>query len=133
MHAETPAYTGEHMCPGGQPAWQTVDGGELDAIHHLADTSLKINPVQATILATEEFRPDLIMGLQTPEVPIDIIGGTKIGAHDSRLCSRFQKLPELLAIVFERQPAYVSDGTQGKGKLATVSFLDLDIASSFQL
>jgi hypothetical protein len=41
------------MCPSRQPGWQAIDGGLIYAIHHTADTPVKVDPVQATILMTD--------------------------------------------------------------------------------
>ena len=81
VHAETPPDTRKHVCPSGQPGRQTVDRVVLNAVHHLADVSLGIPPVQAAILPAVIFGTHLKISLQAPEVPVNIIRWSNVVAH----------------------------------------------------
>ena len=81
MHVEAPARAGEDVRPRGQSGWQAINRGMLDTINYLADTPLGVDPVQAAIFPADVLCADLIFGLQSSEMPIDIVGGTDIGCH----------------------------------------------------
>ncbi len=81
VHPETPPNACKHVSPGWQFGWQAVDRVMLDAVHHLAYAPLGIHPVQAAILPAGIFSAHLKISLQAPEVPINIIGGSNVGAH----------------------------------------------------
>lgn len=78
---ETPAHPGENVCPGGQPSRQAINRGFLPAIRNSADAPLLVNPVQAAILPAGVLRPNLTIGLQAPEMPVNIIRWSYISSH----------------------------------------------------
>jgi hypothetical protein len=81
MHAKAPPDASEHMCPSGESDRQAINGGLIPAILHPADAALEVDPVQATILVTYVLSPDLVLGFEAPEVPVDIIRGTQVCTH----------------------------------------------------
>ena len=74
----TPVST---CAPAGKPGRQAVDRVALNAVYHPADAPLGGHPVQAAILSAGIFGTHLTIGLQAPEMPVNIIRWSKTGTH----------------------------------------------------
>jgi hypothetical protein len=81
MHVETPATAGENMGAGWQPERQAIDAGVFDPIDYPADLPVYVHPIKEAILTAVVLGPNLLMGLEAAEVPVNIIGWADRFAH----------------------------------------------------
>jgi hypothetical protein len=86
-HAETPAAPSHNPCAGGQLKREAVDGFHFDAIDDPANNPVIADPIQIAILPAGALSADLLVEREPPEVPVNIIGRSKIFAHHWRSIS----------------------------------------------